>query len=181
MSRFACLILFLACSLTMTAGGASSRNTRTYACATDQLAFALSEPSAPMQTQAVGFVVYNSDRAACRLALPISLTLKDSSPRHLPVAPRSSRLTLVARRFASHAEAGVTWTYTNYCGSHNAGEQLIMYIVRVNRIELRASGHAPPCHNRKRPMVVEVLFACPNARGPAIAAVLPRPLRLCPR
>ena len=47
----------------MTAGGASSRNTRTYACAKDQLAFALSEPSAPMQTQAVGFVVYNTDRA----------------------------------------------------------------------------------------------------------------------
>jgi hypothetical protein len=180
-SRFACLIVFLACSLTMTAGGASSRDTETYACAIDQLAFALSEPSAPMQTQAVGFVVYNTDRAACRLALPIALTLKDSSSRHLPVAPQSSRLTLVARRFGSHAKAGVTWTYTNYCGSHNAGEQLIMYSVHVKHIELRASGDAPPCHNRKRSMVVDVLFACPDARGPAIAAVLPRPLKLCPR
>lgn len=181
MSRVACLVLLLACSLTVTAGGASSRANRIYACSMNQLAFAFSEPSAPMQTQAVGFTAYNTDRTACRLALPISLMLKDSSPRHLEVAPRVSRLTLVAQEFHSHAQAGVTWTYTNYCGNHKPGKGVIMQIVRVHRIDLRAKGDAPPCHSRKQPIDVRVLFACPSARGPAIAAILPRPLPLCPR
>jgi len=181
-SRFVYLVvLILACFLMVTAGGAASRATRDYACTIDQLAFAFSEPSAPMQTQAVGFTVYNTDRTRCRLALPISLMLKDRSALHLRVAPRTSRLTLVARRFRPHARAGVTWTYTNYCGSHNPNEQLIMHIVRVHRIEFRAKGDAPPCHNQNRPIDVRVLFACPGAKGPAIAAILPRPLPLCPR
>lgn len=181
MSRFACLVLLLACSLAVTVGGAASRATSDYACSMDQLAFAFSEPSAPMQTQAVGFTVYNGDRTACRLALPISLMVKDLSPRHLRVAPRISRLTLVSRNFRAHARAGVTWTYTNYCGGNNATSQMILHIVRVRRIELRAKGDTPPCHNRNRPVDVRVLFACPGAEGPAIAAILPRPLPLCPR
>ena len=181
MSRFACLVIFLACSLTVTAVSVGSRATRPYACSMDQLAFAFTEPSAPMQTQAVGFTVYNTDRTTCGLSLAISLMVKDRSALHLRVAPRTSRLTLVARNFRPHARAGVTWTYTNYCGRHPPSEQLIAHIVRVGRLEFRARGDAPPCHDRSRPVEVSVLFACPGAKGPAIAAILPRPLPLCPR
>jgi hypothetical protein len=179
-SRFACLVLIAGCSFTVTASGAASSLTRAYACSTDQLAFALPQPSAPTQTWAVGFAVYNTGRTTCRLALPLSLTLRHRSQAPLRTEPRASRLTLVAGRLRPWAEAGVTWTYENYCGRHNAGERPIVYSVRVRGIELRGRGGTPPCHDRSRPVTVRVLFACPGARGPAIDAILPRPLPLCP-
>jgi hypothetical protein len=178
MNRSACLVIVVLGSLALTAGGSASRTTRDFACESRQLAFALPEPSAPMQTWAVGFAVYNTG-GACRLALPISLTLAHRAGPPLQGAPRSSRLTLVARKFSPHARAGVTWTYTNYCGRHNSSERPITYSVRVRGIELRGLGGTPPCQSRKLPVQVRVLFACPGATGPAIAAILPRPLPLC--
>jgi hypothetical protein len=178
MNRSACLVIVVLGSLALTAGGSASRTTRDFACESRQLAFALPEPSAPMQTWAVGFDVYNIG-GACRLALPISLTLAHRAGPPLQAAPRSSRLTLVARKFSPHARAGVTWTYTNYCGRHNSSERPITYSVRVRGIELRGLGGTPPCQSRKRPVQVRVLFACPSATGSAIAAILPRPLPLC--
>ncbi len=178
MNRPACLVLVLLGSLTLTAGGSASRTARDFACESRQLAFALPEPSAPMQTWAVGFAVYNTG-GACRLALPISLTLAHRAGPPLQVSPPSSRLTLIARNFGPHARAGVTWTYTNYCGRHNSSERPITYSVRVRGIELRGLGGTPPCQGRKRPVQLRVLFACPGATGPAIEAILPRPLPLC--
>jgi hypothetical protein len=180
MNRWACLLIVLLGSLALAAGGsAASRTSRDFACESRQLAFALPEPSAPMQARAVGFAVYNTG-GACRLALPISLTLGNRAGHPLHVAPRSSRLTLVARTFRSHARAGITWTYTNYCGRRNSSERPITYSVRVRGIELRGLNGTPPCLGRKRPVQVSVLFACPGATGPAISAILPRPLPLCP-
>jgi hypothetical protein len=178
MNRSACLVIVLLGSLTLTAGGSASRTSRDFACESRQLAFALPEPSAPTQTWAVGFAVYNTG-AECRLALPISLTLARRAGPPLQVAPRSSRLTLVAPTFRPHARAGVTWTYTNYCGRHNSSERPITYSVRVRGIELRGLGGAPPCLDRQRPVQASVLFACPGATGPAISSILPRPLPLC--
>jgi hypothetical protein len=180
-SRVACLAL-LASVLTVTGADGSARATSPIpACSFDRLAFALTEPSPPMQSQAVGFVAHNTERTACRMALPVSLTLEDRPPRRLRVAPRVSRLTLIAGTLRSHARASVTWTYTNYCGSHDPAKGVILQTVRVGRIELRAHGDAPPCHSPTEPVDVRVLFACPSARGPAITVVLPRPLPLCPR
>jgi hypothetical protein len=133
-----------------------------------------------MQTWAVGFAVYNTGRTTCRLALPVSLTLRHRWRAPLRVEPRTSRLTLVARALRPRAEAGVTWTYENYCGRHNSNERPIVFIVHVRGIELRGRGGTPPCHGRGGPVTVRVLFACPGARGPAIDAILPRPLPLCP-
>jgi hypothetical protein len=178
MNRSACLVIVLLGSLPLTPGGSASRTSRDFACESRQLAFALPEPSAPMQTWAVGFAVYNTG-GACRLALPIALTLAHRAGPPLQVAPRSSRLTLVARKFRPHARAGVTWTYTNYCGRHNSSERPITYSVQVRGIELHGLSGTPPCHDRKRPVQVRVLFACPGATGPAIAAILPRPSPLC--
>lgn len=124
-------------------------------------------------------VAYLYTGAACRLALPVSLTLGHRAGAPLQVAPRSSRLTLVARTFRPHARASVTWTYTNYCGRDNSSERPITYSIRVRGIELRGLGGTPPCLDGKRPVQVSVLFACPSATGPAISAILPRPLPLC--
>jgi hypothetical protein len=178
MNRSACLVIVLLGSLTLTAGGSASRTSRDFACESRQLAFALPEPSAPMQTSAVAFAVYNTG-GACRLELPISLTLAHRAGAPLQVAPRNSRLTLLARTFRPHARASVTWTYTNYCGRHNSGERPITYSVRIRGIELSGLGGTPPCLDRKRPVQLSVLFACPSATGPAIGAILPRPLPLC--
>jgi hypothetical protein len=177
-SRSAYLVIVLLGSLSLTAGGSASRTTGDYECESNQLAFALPEPSAPAQTWPVGFAVYNTGRA-CRLALPISLRLVHRAGLPLPVAPRSSRLTLVARTFRPRGRASVTWTYANYCGRRSSSERPIVYSVRVLGIELRGLGGTPPCQDRKRPVQLRVLFACPGARGPAIRAILPRPLPLC--
>jgi hypothetical protein len=180
-TRFACFLFIVGCSFTVTASGAAARATRADGCSTDQLAFALPQPSAPMQTRAVGFAVYNTGRRTCHLALPLSLTLSGRWDAPLGVEPQASRLTLVARKLRPRAQASVTWTYENYCGGHDSSERPIVYRVRVGGIELRGRGGTPPCHDRRRPVSVRVLFACPGARGPAIDAILPRPLPLCPR
>jgi hypothetical protein len=181
MSRFAYLVLVLGCSFTVTASGAASRSSRAYACSSDQLAFALPQPSPPSQTQAVGFAVYNTGRTTCRLALPLSLTLGHRSGARLRVEPRASRLTLIAERLRPRAKAQVAWSYQNYCGRDNSSERPIVYRIRVAGIDLRGRGGTPPCLNRRQPVSVRVLIACPGARGPAVEAILPRPLPLCPR
>lgn len=181
MSRVGPVVLIVGCSLAVTPGGAASRPTRVPACLTDQLAFALPQPSAPTQKWAVGFAVHNTGRTSCRLTLPMSLTLRHRSGVRLRVVPPASRLTLLARALRPRAHAGVTWTYANYCGRHNSSERPIVYSVRVGGIELRGRGGTPPCHDRRRPVYLSVLFACPDATGPAIAAILPRRLPLCPR
>lgn len=179
MSRFAPVVLILGCSLAVTAGGAASRPTRVHVCDFEQLAFALTQPSPPTQSQAVGLAVYNTAHE-CRLALPVSLTVAHRSGRPLRVTPHASRLTLLDRTFGRRAWAGVTWTTHNYCGRERS-DKPILYIVRVGPIQVRGTDGAPPCHARTTPVSVVVLFACPRARGPAIDAILPRPLPLCPR
>ena len=179
MRRSAPVAIALLSSLTLAAGGSASRTTPTSACDDRQLAFALPVPSPPQQQQAVGFAVHNTGRA-CRLALPISLTLAHRPGlRSLRLAPRVSRLTLVARAFAPRSQAQVVWAYANYCDGHNSSERPIMYTVRVRGIELRGFGGTAPCNNRTAPVQLGVLFACPGATGPAISAILPRPLPLC--
>jgi hypothetical protein len=164
MYRSACLVIVLLGFLILTAGGSASRMSRAFVCESRQLAFALPEPSAPMQTSAVGFAVYNTG-GACRLALPVSLTLGHRAGAPLQVVPRSSRLTLVARTFRPHARAGVTWTYTNYCGRHNSSERPITYSVRVRGIELRGLGGTPPCLDRQTAGPTERFIRVPQRDG----------------
>jgi hypothetical protein len=169
----------LACSLTLGSSGVASRKRRLPVCGTGQLAFSLPGPPAPSQTEAVGLDVHNIGTTACRLALPISLRLARAGER-MRVSPRTSRLTLVTRRFAPHARAWVAWTYANYCGRHNSSDRPIAHIVQVPGLELRGRGGTPPCVDRRQPTGLDVRFACPGAKGPAIRAILPRPLELCP-
>jgi hypothetical protein len=178
-NRFAGAVLVpLVCVLGLTASGTAAR--REFRCDPDQLAFALPQPSPPMQTWAVGFAVHNTG-PTCRLGLPVSLALAHRSGRPLRVSPRSSRLTLVDPSFGARAKSGVTWTYSNYCGSRDGSTRSVVHVVRAAGIELRGAGGTPPCHAPAYPIRLRVLFACPGARGPAIRAILPRPLPLCPR
>jgi hypothetical protein len=176
MRRRVSLVVVLS-SLSLAASGSASRQVAV--CQMEQLAFTLPRPSAPMQHGAVGFGVHNTGRE-CRLALSLSLTLLDRRGRPLRASPRRSVLTLVARTFGPRAQAGVIWEYTNYCGTYKPGQSPIRQVVRVAGIELRGSGGAAPCYVPGSPLEVSVLFACPGARGPAIDAVTPRPLPLCP-
>jgi hypothetical protein len=175
MRRLLCLVVALSPFILTASGGATHQNSL---CGMEHLAFTLPEVSAPMQSGAVGFGVHNTGRA-CRLALPISLTLLDSGGRPLKTTPRRSVLTIVAGNFGARAQATVVWAYTNYCGTYNPGQQPIRQVVRVAGIELRGSGSGASCYTPSLPLRVSVLFACPGARGPAIDAVTPRPLPLC--
>jgi hypothetical protein len=179
-NRLASFVLLLGCSLAGTAGNAASTN-QVHRCSTDQLAYALPQRSAPSQTWAVGFAVFNTGRTSGRLMLPLSLALGHRSQEPLRVLPRESRLTLIAPVLRPLAQAGVTWTYTNYCGGHESSERPIVYTVRVSGVELRGRAGTAPCRSQRLPVRLSVLFACPGAKGPAIAAILPRPLPLCPR
>lgn len=173
------IVVAIGCLLSVGVGGGGSQPVAVQQCGLGQLAFSFSGPPAPTQTQAVGFDVRNTG-GRCRLALPVSLTLAHREGRTLHVSPRTSRLTLVARTFRARGRAWVTWTYANYCGKHNSSDGPIVRIVRVPGVEMREFGGTPPCLNPKRAVRLTVLFACPSARGPAIEAILPRPIPLCP-
>jgi hypothetical protein len=173
------LVVALGCLVIVGAGGSVPGSASADECGYSQLAFSLPGPPAPSQTQAVGLDVHNTGRA-CRLELPVSLALSHRAGKPMRVSPRLSRLTLVAGMFKPRQRAWVTWTYANYCGRHNSSERPVVHVLRTAGIELREYGGTPPCHDPRRPVGLDVLFACPGARGPAVRAILPRPLKLCP-
>jgi len=119
---------------------------------------------------------------ACRLALPISLTLRHVDGRPLAVRGGTSRLTLTARRLAKGGRAYAIWTYTNYCfpDSKFAGSKVLELFRLAGRV-LRVKGGGAPCNRPGQPLSLQLLFACPSAHGPAVEAVTPRSLPLCPR
>jgi hypothetical protein len=180
MRRVASALLLV--GLVLAASGAASAGADDLpACSPRDLAFALPATSAPHQSQALGFAASNVGATACRLELPLVLTLRPRFREPLRVSPAASRLRLVAPRLGPRARATVSWTYTNYCGRYDSWREPILYTVAVAGIELRGRSGAAPCHASGAPVSLGVLFACPGARGPAIEAILPRPLPLCPR
>jgi hypothetical protein len=155
---------------------AASRDVPT--CRSDDLAFSLPAGTPPSQTEVVLLAVVNVDRQ-CRLELPVTLALELRDGSRIRTSPARSELTLAASRFDRHDRAWVSWTYANYCGEHNSSDEPIVLDVRLPDIELRGFGGTPPCNVRRLPTDLRVFRACPGARGPAIRAILPRPMPLC--
>ena len=167
--------------LLMVASRATAGTPGISVCASDQLAVGRAEASPPQQHQAAGLEIHNTG-APCRLALRISLTLRHLDGRSLEVAGGTSRLTLTSRRLTTGGRAFAVWAYTNYCSPDSplAGPKVTETFRLADRV-LRLSGGGAPCNRPGHPLDLRLLFACPSAFGPAVEAVTPRRLPLCPR
>jgi hypothetical protein len=168
----------LGCVTIVAQSGAAPPAEQRSVCRDAQLAFALPAVSAPHQHGAVGLSVHNTGRT-CQLRLPVTLTLSGRHSR-IVVSPRVSRLTLTGT-LRARGRAFVTWAYRNYCGGDKPGQLPVRYRVGVHGIELSSASTGAECYDRRLPVAVSVLFACPGATGPAISEVTSRRFPLCPR
>jgi hypothetical protein len=161
--------LVLAALVFVAAGAGGAESAPPPACRPDSLAFQPLEPPPPQQSASTGIAVYNTG-PACRLALPVALTLARNGGAPVRVAG-AGRLTLTAKRLRTGGRASAAWAYTNDCASRHEAGATVLSIYRLAHAELRLHGGDPPCNAPGHPVDLVLLSACPSATGPAVDAM----------